>query len=430
MITTLAAAVHALGPISAALGPILAIIAILLGVGFSLATATTVDRAMSEYDGGAEFSYPLYTSTSIPKGAMVSVNSSGYAVNTTNTNGDTFVGVCMRAASSVDSTATGGLVPDVYVRVRRKGVFSMVASGMALTTVGTDMYAVDNQTVTTTAAGSYIYVGKFVMYTSATEALIDISYATCGLPAVDSELARETVSIPVEASTSIAANDLVYTNLAGFAVTGASFATVGLKLEGVALAAADNGSGGQGAISVSVARKDNAVTHLTGTGFAATSVGKLVWASGAQTVSLTPGNSLAGVVTRYISATSVYVSLVPAMNKVRTGYGEFKTAHFTRATLATTAGTDVAKFQLPRKTLVKALYLTLVTAPGGSDTCVATYSDGTTTETVTATGTSKVGGTFTASGVAIKAATDITVNFTITGSTAAGATLVVEYEEL
>jgi hypothetical protein len=414
MLTSLLAAVSQSGAPSA-FGPILAMLAILLGVGFAFATAISTDRLTTWYPDGAEFPYPVYQATKIPLGTLVSLNSSGYAVKTTNTASEVFVGVCMREADN-----TSGSSGDISVRVRRKGVCTMVTSGAGLTSPGTDMYATDNQTVQSTA--NNIYVGKFVRYTSSTECELDISYATCGIPAPEDT--DETVSIPVAATANIAINDLVFTATTGYAWPGAT--TAGFKLEGIALAAADNSAGLDGAISVSVKRKTSPVTHLTTSGAGVTSIGEPVWANGAQAVTLTPGENLVGVVTKYISATSVYVSLLPGLNKPRPGSGALQCATFY---CYNPTGTPSTKFEFPRKAKICRMYLELATAPGGSDTLTATITDGTSPKSVVATGAAVIAEDE-APAVTMLANTDITVTFTDSASTAAGCSLYVWFELL
>lgn len=418
MLHALAVAVHN-GSALVAAAPIIGLILTLLAtaLAFGLGTAITVDRQAKHYPEGLDFDYPLLTSTTIPLGAAVVLSTAGYAKNADNTVSEIFVGVCMRSATSVE----GGPVPaDSVVRVRRKGVFSFVTSGAALTSPGTDMYFLDNQTVQTTPTNQY--AGKFVKYTSATEALVDIGFATCGLASPDDT--DEIVSLPVAASTTIAINDLVFSNASGYATPGAT--TADLKLEGIALAEADNGAGLDGAINVSIKRKTAPVTHLTTTGAALTDIGKLVWASGAQAVTLTPGNNLVGVITKYVSATSVYVSLLPAFNKPRPGTGDLKCASFY---VYNPTGVATTKFEFPRKAKIVRMYAHVDVAPGGSDTLTATLTDGTSPKSVVITG-SATENEDEAPAVTMLADTDCTVTFTDSASTAAGCSLYVWYELL
>lgn len=404
-----------MGTAVAGVATMLVLLAFYLLSGLLFGTATTVDRQATWYPTGDLVGYPVLTGVSIPLNAMVSLTAAGYATNTTNTAGEVFVGVCDSAADNTDG-ASGA----IYVTVRRHGICTFVTSGAAITSVGTDFYATDNQTVQTTA--NNIYVGKCALYVSATSVGIDISYATCGIPAPEDT--DETVTLPVGATGNIAINDLVYSNAAGYAMPGAT--TAGMKLEGIALAAADNSGGLDGAINVSVKRKTNPVTHLTTSGAAITDIGKPVWASGAQAVSLTPGENLAGIITKYVSAASVYVSLLPALNKPRPGEGAQQCLSFY---VYNPTGTACTTFEFPRKAKITRMYLALATAPGGSDTLTATITDGTSPKSVVATGAAIIAEDE-APAVTMLANTDITVTFTDSATTAAGCSLYVWFELL
>jgi hypothetical protein len=381
---------------------------------FALGTATSTGRKLS-WSEGEEEDYPVYIATKIVHGTLVNLNATGYAVACTNTTGEVFVGVCMREADN-----SAGASGDIRVRVRRKGIFDFITSGAAITSIGTDFYATDNQTVQTTA--NYIYVGKCARYTSATNVGIEIAYATCGIPAPEDT--DETVSLPVGATGNIAANDLVYSNAAGYAMPGGT--TAGMKLEGIALAAANNSGGLDGAISVSVKRATDPVTHLTTSGAAVTDIGKLVWASGAQAVSLTAGENLAGVIVKYVGATSVYVSLLPALDKPRPGTGDQQCLTFY---CYNPTGTATTTFEFPRKAKITRMYLNLATAPGGADTLTATLTDGTSPKSVVCTA-AEVVAEDEAPAVTMLADTNCTVTFTDSATTAAGCSLYVWFELL
>lgn len=111
--------------------------------------ALTQDRDTRRRDGDL-FSLPVAASAKIYGGAIVCINSSGYAVPGSTATGLTPVG---RAEEQVDNS--GGQNGDEIVSVRR-GVFRYAnsAGGDIITTaeIGTVVYAVDDQTVAKTSA--------------------------------------------------------------------------------------------------------------------------------------------------------------------------------------------------------------------------------------------------------------------------------------
>lgn len=77
------------------------------------------------------------------EGTLVSINSSGYAVKSSDTSGDVFAGI---AREEVDNSA--GSAGDLYMPVWSTGVVELAANwSAAQTDVGTKVYAVDNHTV-------------------------------------------------------------------------------------------------------------------------------------------------------------------------------------------------------------------------------------------------------------------------------------------
>ena len=73
-------------------------------------TATTTARESKRKDGEV-ICYPI-AAVKIPKGALVNINSSGFATNSTDAAGETFAGV---AYETVDNSA--GSAGDVGIRV-------------------------------------------------------------------------------------------------------------------------------------------------------------------------------------------------------------------------------------------------------------------------------------------------------------------------
>jgi len=107
----------------------------------------------------------------IPKGALVNINSAGYAVNATDTAGETFAGV---AYETVDNSS--GNAGDKSIRVETTGTFVFFDGGGngAQTDVGVQFKIVDNQTVTDAATTNNLVAGVAVESISATKVRIRI----------------------------------------------------------------------------------------------------------------------------------------------------------------------------------------------------------------------------------------------------------------
>jgi len=372
-------------------------------------TATAVDRDTKQTASVEVIAYPVYQATSIPAGTAVALNASGYAVRLTNSAAVKFCGIADEAVDNTDGDSG-----DLYIKVRRTGSFIMVCSGLSAGSALADMYWADNQTVQTVATN--VYAGRLVKYTSATTAQIDIGMATGGPPVVEDT--DEIFTIPVAATTSIASGDLVCANASGYAVSAAN--TSALKLEGVAQSAADNSAGSAGDITVTVKRTK--MFTASGAGLAVGDLGKYAWAGGAKAMSLTPGFCLLGTVAQYISATSCVIDLTEGYALARTPGNIVAIGPIYLATLATTPGTVLfSTLELPRKARLTRCYLDLATAPGGSDTVVATLTDGTSPKALTATGAAVTAEDEACTEVFL-ANTNISLTIVRSGTTAAGAT--------
>ncbi len=98
---------------------------------------------------GALVSYPVASSTHIYKGALVCVNSSGYAVPGADTADYIFVGVAYEECNN--STGSDG---DRRVRVLKTGSFLYAKDSSAQGDVGDIMYISDDQTVASSTTNS------------------------------------------------------------------------------------------------------------------------------------------------------------------------------------------------------------------------------------------------------------------------------------
>lgn len=114
---------------------------------------------------GRVLSYKM-AAVKILEGALVSVNSSGYATNATDAANDVFVGV---ADQTVDNSA--GSAGDKEIQVRIGETVEVVANFSAAQTNVTDqVYALDNQTVDLAAnLTNDVLVGRIVEVVSSSK---------------------------------------------------------------------------------------------------------------------------------------------------------------------------------------------------------------------------------------------------------------------
>lgn len=110
---------------------------------------------------------PVAASTTIYGGTMV-FSASGYASGDDDSGGNQFLGI---ARETYDNSS--GSAGDVSCEFYDEGKFVLVGSGFTQATVGADIYATDNYTVTT-ASASASFIGKCVEYISATKIRVKI----------------------------------------------------------------------------------------------------------------------------------------------------------------------------------------------------------------------------------------------------------------
>jgi len=129
--------------------------------------ALSSDRKTT-YREGVEIEYRVAAGARIFAGSLVCLNAAGHALPGADTANFKFVGV---ATEQVDNTL--GSNGDITVRVRRKGVFRFVASGMAITDIGAAVRVSDDQTVAKSTTNS-VACGTIAEFISATEVGVDI----------------------------------------------------------------------------------------------------------------------------------------------------------------------------------------------------------------------------------------------------------------
>jgi hypothetical protein len=129
---------------------------------------TTAKRSL-DYAPGEIVSFKVASATTIPEGAIVSINAAGFAVNGTDAANDVFVGI----ADETVANPSGGTLE---VKVRRKGIYTFKFDGSAAQAdVNTLVYIKDNETVD--IAGDLtndVLVGRIVRVLSASLVRVDI----------------------------------------------------------------------------------------------------------------------------------------------------------------------------------------------------------------------------------------------------------------
>lgn len=119
--------------------------------------ALTANREAQRYVDQELRSYAVAAAAHVYKGAFVGL-SGGYARGLVAA--DTFVGIAYEEADN-----SSGADGDKSVRVYTMGDFQLPLSGAAITDIGADLYASDDETLTLTSTGNSL-VGKVVGFIS------------------------------------------------------------------------------------------------------------------------------------------------------------------------------------------------------------------------------------------------------------------------
>lgn len=138
--------------------------------------AVTANQITKRQDG-CRVSYPVAASTTIYEGTLAFLSVTGYLDDDTGTGANRFAGVTI---AYVDNSS--GSAGDKNGEVYADGVFELVGTGFSQASVGLDVFATDNYTVTTAPSGSGVCVGECVGYVSSTKILVQIH--SNGLPPV------------------------------------------------------------------------------------------------------------------------------------------------------------------------------------------------------------------------------------------------------
>lgn len=166
-------------------------------------TALSADRQVERYEGEI-IALTVKTGTTIYKGSLVNVDSTGYAVPAANAASVVFMGVAMEGGTAGQT-----------IRVYRRGIFKFAIPATAtIADVGQRVYVSDSATVTKTA-GKGVYVGRIIQVDSTTSCWVDLEY---GAPATGTVADRSILTIPVKLA-KLANGDIVTTFTPGFAGT-------------------------------------------------------------------------------------------------------------------------------------------------------------------------------------------------------------------
>lgn len=126
-------------------------------------TAAAADRDAGRKEGEL-VQGGIAASTTIYKGTLVGYDATGY-LEPKDASGNVFAGVAYEAGVG---TASDGVTK---IRVERKGIFEFVLATAAITHIGDELYAVDDQTVATTGDHK---VGRAAAFLNAGKIYIDI----------------------------------------------------------------------------------------------------------------------------------------------------------------------------------------------------------------------------------------------------------------
>ena len=116
---------------------------------------------------GCRVSYPVAASTTLYEGTLAFLSATGYLDDDTATGVNRFAGVTLAYVDNSSGSA-GALSGEVYA----EGVFELVGTGFTQASVGLDVFATDNYTITTAPSASGVYIGECVGYVSSTKILV------------------------------------------------------------------------------------------------------------------------------------------------------------------------------------------------------------------------------------------------------------------
>lgn len=129
--------------------------------------AVTANQLIKRQEG-EKGSAPVEEATRLYQGTLAFFNAAGYLVGIVASGANPFAGVMIGEADN-----TSGADGDINGSFWQDGDFEMTGSGFSQATVGLDIFASDNYTVTTSNS-STSYVGRCVGYISSTKIIVSI----------------------------------------------------------------------------------------------------------------------------------------------------------------------------------------------------------------------------------------------------------------
>lgn len=136
-----------------------------------------VDKART-FEIGDLNDYDIIALDDIYEGAAVGMNASGFVRPLIA--GDIFKGFAMKHACNSAAAVGAGAEGANRVQVRTNGVVELTVTGVAVTDVGKDVYASDDDTFTLTATGNTL-IGKVYRYVGTNTCLVQYDIKGIGL---------------------------------------------------------------------------------------------------------------------------------------------------------------------------------------------------------------------------------------------------------
>ena len=112
---------------------------------------------------------PVAASVVIFKGAIVMSNASGFLAPAAALLDAKMAGMAYEKADN-----SNGSAGDINCKLLREGLFELSGSGFTQADVGKEVYASDDQTVSTTQGTNEVAVGKIAQVVSATKVYVDV----------------------------------------------------------------------------------------------------------------------------------------------------------------------------------------------------------------------------------------------------------------
>jgi len=233
----------------------------------------TADRKITQREGRL-IGLLVAAASLIYGGALVCLNAAGYAVKGADQAGLKFMGLA-RGRADNSAGGPGAAWVEVYTRDDQELKIDAAATQAD---VGKYVYVKDDETVTLKPKHN-VLVGRIMEVVSTTRVMVR--------PILDADL-PDVISLPVDASQLITAEEFVCFNAAGMAEPGDDAAA--LTFAGIANHTADNQAGSAGQINVQ-ARQDkylvlDLASQVGGSAITAAALGDQVYLSTATTVAL------------------------------------------------------------------------------------------------------------------------------------------------